>query len=656
MHGFIKRISRLQAFQYRLQLQQIKKKLRKEVAKLIKSKPYWNNYVQEILGSTDGFSKVSRFQIQIITEADKIIENKFSLLGGEVEYDKTINWHKDFKSGFEWPKSKFYLKQNQVDLNNNADVKVPRELSRSHHLILLGQAYLLTSNEKYAFSFKTQINDWIKENPLMYGINWGCNMDVAIRAANWIYAYNMFKESNTLDQEFLNVLSVSLFEHGWFIEKNLERSFKYNGNHFDANLAGLLIIGLLFKETNRGSKWLKYSIYALFDEIRKQIQPSGLEWENSTYYNRLVLEIFSYSIFLLKRNDIHIPVDIEYRLYKMFRFLLEIKLPDSTLPIFGDNDSSRFLPLDKIYRSDINYLMAVAAFYYNDSSFTTLDVLESSEVFFFLQAGKKITYPAINRINIEEINKSKILLDIGIVKITSEDLLIIVNNSSPGRYIDDPFSGGSHAHADLLSFVLIFSNQQIFIDPGSYIYTSDYKTRNVFRSTTMHNTLTVDNKSQFKIKDTNLFDYESKVKVENIEFYQTNEIVKYIGKHNGYDYIENGLIHQRSFELNNLTKTLIIVDSVVCKSSHNIKINYHLHPNIIAKPKKSGFLLFLNGEEIASLTFESITDYKTYTYDSSFSESYGVKTDNKVICLESNINKSAIFISIIEFGTNGFRN
>jgi hypothetical protein len=46
------------------------------------------------------------------------------------------------------------------------DVKVPWELSRFQHLIILGQAYVLTNNEKYSTEFINQINDWIENNPI----------------------------------------------------------------------------------------------------------------------------------------------------------------------------------------------------------------------------------------------------------------------------------------------------------------------------------------------------------------------------------------------------------------------------------------------------------------------------------------------------------
>jgi len=40
-----------------------------------------------------------------------------------------------------------------IDLANDADVKVPWELSRHQHFVTLGQAFVLTGDEKYAREF-----------------------------------------------------------------------------------------------------------------------------------------------------------------------------------------------------------------------------------------------------------------------------------------------------------------------------------------------------------------------------------------------------------------------------------------------------------------------------------------------------------------------
>ena len=114
-----------------------------------------------------------------------------TLLGsGDVELNP-IDWHTDFKTGFKWSPGTFYKKYMQEDIDTDSDVKVPRELSRAHHLLKLGLAYRLTNDQKYADVCVAQMKNWIDENPLMYSINWGCTMDVAIRAVNWIWTLGL---------------------------------------------------------------------------------------------------------------------------------------------------------------------------------------------------------------------------------------------------------------------------------------------------------------------------------------------------------------------------------------------------------------------------------------------------------------------------------
>ena len=108
----------------------------------------------------------------IIGQANKIINGVYDVLGSDEVILDPVVWHTDIKTGFNWDVGKFYKKYKQVDINNNADVKVPRELSRSHHLLTLALAYSLTQQEIYAKKCIDQIENWIEENPLMYSINW----------------------------------------------------------------------------------------------------------------------------------------------------------------------------------------------------------------------------------------------------------------------------------------------------------------------------------------------------------------------------------------------------------------------------------------------------------------------------------------------------
>ena len=197
------------------------------------------------------FSNIeNKVKNDIIQWANQTLEHQFDYLGSGLVKVDPIDWHSDFKTGFTWPKGKFYRKYVEVDLSNDADVKVPRELSRCHHLLWLGETYLFTKDEKYAKEIIFQIENWIDENPLMYSINWCCAMDVSIRAINWIYAVNMIMESPNVTDNFIKILYRSLFEHGFFIYNNLEKDIPYSNNHYASDLVGLLFLSQIFPENN----------------------------------------------------------------------------------------------------------------------------------------------------------------------------------------------------------------------------------------------------------------------------------------------------------------------------------------------------------------------------------------------------------------------
>ena len=106
-----------------------------------------------------------------------------------------IDWQKDFKSGFRWNEKKWYKDQRIAD-KLGSDIKVPWELTRLQHLPQLAIFAIMDSDlkEQNLIEFKNQILDFIKHNPPRMGVNWTCTMDVGIRVANMLVAYDMFSQ------------------------------------------------------------------------------------------------------------------------------------------------------------------------------------------------------------------------------------------------------------------------------------------------------------------------------------------------------------------------------------------------------------------------------------------------------------------------------
>ena len=305
---------------------------------------------------------------KIIASADKTLAGIYNLLGSGDVTINPIRWNYDFVSQYEW-KNQYYNDYDQINIASSSDVKKPRELSRSHHMLHCGIAYRITKERKYADLIIDQILDWNQHNPLMYSINWGCPMDVAIRAINWIWALRLISDYERV-LEYDNLFSNLLYKHGWFIYRNLEKSLYNNQNHYLSDVLGLVFIGVLFKDQDREAKqWYEEGRRETYKELRYEILPSGVSYEKSTGYNRLVLEIFLHTLWLLEHNGEVLPLDIKQRMRNMFDFILHTIQPDGNTPIIGDQDNGRILPFGTETVTDYRYLMSIAAMLYHSSNY-----------------------------------------------------------------------------------------------------------------------------------------------------------------------------------------------------------------------------------------------------------------------------------------------
>ena len=180
---------------------------------------------------------------QKMAAAERICEHVFDFLGtGPVDWGDPIDWHHDVKSGYRWS-LKFYVEYG-ADLKpgNGVDVKIPWELNRLHHFVTLGQAYWLSGWQQYADEFFAQWESWLTANPWPYGVNWTNAMEVAIRAVNLLWATRLFGDAPGWTDKRRATLCRSLWQHGVFIEHNLEASSR-NGrivtaNHYLADVTG----------------------------------------------------------------------------------------------------------------------------------------------------------------------------------------------------------------------------------------------------------------------------------------------------------------------------------------------------------------------------------------------------------------------------------
>lgn len=325
---------------------------------------------------------------KIINSANiQISRHIWSQLEGDYE---PIDWQLDFKSGYRW-KEKTWFGGIHFGSLLGVDIKVPWELSRMQHLPTLAIAYQFAAQNHSSFEkpliymreFRNQILDFLATNPPSYGVNWSCPMDVAIRVANMLVARDIIIAGGAeLDDEFESIFFASVKAHARHIIRNLEWAPKVRGNHYLANIVGLLFVSIFIPCDDEVDSWLIFSVHELISEVDYQFHDDGSNFEGSVCYHRLSSEMVLWASALLSnlsslkrnalmRNDLSFPRSVPFhkkykikfyysslllretplpcwfwqRLAKMRDFTVALTRPDNHVVQFGDNDSGRFITL-----------------------------------------------------------------------------------------------------------------------------------------------------------------------------------------------------------------------------------------------------------------------------------------------------------------------
>jgi hypothetical protein len=565
----------------------------------------------------------------IISAADSVCKHTFDLLGSSPVYlgDK-IDWHVDFITGHRFNRHQYYVDIRPAPYPGGYDIKVPWELSRCQHFAWLGQAYWFTNDEKYAQEFVDQVGDWIARNPWPWGVNWTCTMDVSIRVVNWLWGYHFFLQSPRLSERFVVAFYKSLLQHGRHIYRNLENQGDVTGNHYLSNLVGLIYLGNLCPKFNEASAWREFGLRELENEMFKQVYPDGVNFEASTSYHRLTLEMFLSVTILAQRNGHQFGAGYLTRLEKMVEFVMHLTKPDGTSPLIGDNDNGRLHRL-KVWNPperewvDFRYLLAIGAviFRRQDFAIAAQDQWEEAiwllgeEVLAVRQSTQDQQVPYLQLM-------SQSFPDAGLYVMRHDKCYLAVNVSPNGQN-----GNGGHAHNDSLSIEYFGHGQTWLIDPGAYVYTADYQERNRFRSTAFHNTVVVDGQEQSTLSvHHNVFQL-ARPKPPILRRWLTNDKFDlFTGEHSGYTRLRPPIIHRRTIFFDKLRGIWLIHDQMVGDDQYSPTTYFHLAPNLnVTITDHAKNAIIVGNQEHATLTFVALTasNGQPHIESGSYSPGYG---------------------------------
>ncbi|HEX8161977.1 MAG TPA: alginate lyase family protein [Pyrinomonadaceae bacterium] len=560
---------------------------------------------------------------ELIARARRIAgENRWSLLGcGEFDFGEEVDWLRDPLSGARWPRE-FHADVSLLR-GDGSDARVLWELNRLGHLVALGQAYAVTSDERLAEKFFAHVRGWRAQNPVGRGANWASAMEVALRAVNLTLALRLFRRSPLLDEGGLASLLAALDEHGRFVRTHLEFSRLATSNHYLSNVVGLLWLGVLLPELEAARGWREFGLEEMPREMDKQVLPDGADYESSTGYHRLVSELFLYSFLLCRANGIEIGEGHRSKLRAMLAYARAYLRPDLSAPLVGDTDGGRFLPLCERAADDHAYLVRLGAAAFGEPRFK-LTARAPFELLWLLGAEGLRAYEDLTAGGPAP---SAAFREAGAYVLRDRDLYLLLSACGAGAR-----GRGSHAHNDALSVEVSACGSHFVVDPGTYVYTADPAARHEFRSTAHHSTVEIDGAEQNEIDARAPFRIGDDARPRLLRW-STGGARDFVSvEHHGYERLAAPVTHARAVVLDKRRRFFIVEDTLAGRGPHAFRFRFHAGRGVVARVRDGGAELYdaANGARLFVVPLDA--EARPAVEARSTSRDYGERVPSQSLC------------------------
>lgn len=527
-------------------------------------------------------------------ECERILRHEFDLLGSgpfsSVDRERPvlpsgyrpIDWYADPVRNLHFRRDVPFKEWKLYEMRPaNADVKHPWELARCQHFVTLAQGWAVHGESGFARELENQLNDFIDAHPIGIGVNWTCTMDVGLRVVSWCQAFALLQTCKDLTDRFWARAYEYLLDQARFIFANLENHYEVTSNHFLANVIGLHFASAELAGIPEAAEWDAFCRDALEREIVVQVCGDGSDFESGLHYHRLVTEMFMSSGRLAQVQNRPLSEDYYRRLADMVAYAAGMVRPDGLSPVIGDADDGRCQILSEYgywNRQDTRHLFAPAALIlkHPDLAKTTSDVGPWEATWWGFD-------PAHSANVFAPPNLVKLFPDIGHAVARHDGNFLVVTNGIVGTK-----GFGNHKHNELLGFEYMVAGAPLIVDPGSYVYTSDFEARNLFRSTKYHNTITIDGEEQNEMNPEWIFRLFEKANPVHVAFSEGEGLVRYTGRHSGYERFPEPVSHERVFTFDKQNGKLKIVDVLSGAGVHGLDWRFHGAPGARFFPAEKG--------------------------------------------------------------------
>jgi hypothetical protein len=346
----------------------------------------------------------------------------------------------------------------------------------------LAQAYVFTGNGAYIDELVAQLSSWSSQSPGLSDPNqWASSdppwepLDVAQRADNWTWAYQMILNSSAWTGTANTLFLYKLYQHGDFLRRVTPYAASSNRSTFEAT--GLLEIASLVPEFDQAADWNSYGHTLLFQSMDGQFNADGGQDESSPGYAGAVIQQLLEMYWLdQKQGDTSAWDGARLdRLKSAANSYVQLLSPDGNLAALSDT-----------YRQSVATFWDHPRIILSDTTDFPAAKPRLRDVWLFGTSTSGSMLGASITPSLPARGNTFAMPDSGYYVMRS-------GSDSNARQVtfDAGPTGGQHGHLDLLNFELFGYGHPLISDPGLYTYDSSAR-RNWAISTPAHNTISVD--------------------------------------------------------------------------------------------------------------------------------------------------------------------
>ncbi len=373
----------------------------------------------------------------------------------------------------------------------SGDLRWVWELNRHPFLFSLARAGVLSGDRRFAERVTELLLDWRRRNPFGTGVNWSSALEVGVRALAWLWTWPVVWPSEPAWREW----SKGLYEHYEYLRTHLS-VYTDPTNHLIGETAALWILSVAVPGLPGAAREERRALEILAAEAARQVTPDGVNREQSTGYQRFVLDFCRQVAALARKTGRRLPSVLEQRTEAMASFLAMLGGDDA--PAIGDGDGGRGAPLEEP-GADLNWWL-----------------------------GGAPDGPVSGR---EQ--------PTGYCYWEADDLASLFDVGPLGLW-----PNASHGHADALSIQVRVGSRWLLGDPGTGAYAANPAVRDALRGTAAHNTVTVDGQDQADAWE--VFKWLQPAEAQLLDSYSDRRYDYALARHHGYHRLAPPVTHYRS--------------------------------------------------------------------------------------------------------------